>query len=360
MIADSDAELHAMPDLIGVKRKWHQAPPKHDSHYDIALSKRAKAIAAGAVEITLRQCAAMSSYRRFTGLPLPKPVLAELMLSNFIKAKKRTGEGCLEMVVACPLALIAFTEDHIAPALSVLAKLHHLLVDLLRHGNWKHVRHHHPRARLHDGIVQILIPLKKRVGVNVEFDWKRSARPMYDFSRLNRLFKPFEVVEVRVDFGHFIEKHKELIKVAHQSLKFFELLRCRSLFECPVGLSVSCVGRSGIIDLGPDRYCCDPRCQQRSCSANEAARKVLVGSHSAAYPIRPFGLRDAGKAARSTVSVSMCEGQNADDHGQQQEDDQTSLKPTALHNCCHCALSWKNEAWKGGAGIVEFYGMLGS
>lgn len=91
MIADSDAELHAMADLIGIKREWHQAPPKHDSHYDIALSRRAKAVAAGAVEITQRQCAAMSAYRRMTSLPLPKPVLAELMLSNFIKARNALG-----------------------------------------------------------------------------------------------------------------------------------------------------------------------------------------------------------------------------------------------------------------------------
>ncbi|ETR75057.1 hypothetical protein X566_20050 [Afipia sp. P52-10] len=93
MIADSDDELHAMADLIGVKRKWHQAPPAHDSHYDIALSKRAKAVAAGAVEITLRQCAAMSAYRRMTQLPLPKPHMAELMFANFIKARNELGRG---------------------------------------------------------------------------------------------------------------------------------------------------------------------------------------------------------------------------------------------------------------------------
>jgi Protein of unknown function (DUF4031) len=50
MIADSDVELHAMAAKIGVARRWHQAPPRHASHYDIALSKRAAAIAAGAGE----------------------------------------------------------------------------------------------------------------------------------------------------------------------------------------------------------------------------------------------------------------------------------------------------------------------
>lgn len=67
MIADNDNELHAMADRIGVARRWHQAPPRHDSHYDIALSKRTAAIAAGAVSITWRQAGAMTMRRRATG-----------------------------------------------------------------------------------------------------------------------------------------------------------------------------------------------------------------------------------------------------------------------------------------------------
>ncbi|KVZ18598.1 hypothetical protein WT88_29385 [Burkholderia stagnalis] len=67
MLADTDAELHAMADKIGVARRWHQAPPRHDSHYDIALSKRALAVAAGAIEITWRQAGAMAMRRRVTG-----------------------------------------------------------------------------------------------------------------------------------------------------------------------------------------------------------------------------------------------------------------------------------------------------
>lgn len=67
MIADSDEELHAMAARIGVARKWHQAPPRHDSHYDISLGCRAKAVAAGAIEITWRQCGAMNYRRRVTG-----------------------------------------------------------------------------------------------------------------------------------------------------------------------------------------------------------------------------------------------------------------------------------------------------
>lgn len=67
MLADTDEELHAMADRIGVARKWHQAPPKHDSHYDIALSKRALAVKAGARQITWREAGAMNRRRKITG-----------------------------------------------------------------------------------------------------------------------------------------------------------------------------------------------------------------------------------------------------------------------------------------------------
>jgi hypothetical protein len=65
MIADTDAELHAMADKIGVSRRWHQKPPKaSSSHYDIALSKRALAVAAGAKEITWADASLMTLLRR--------------------------------------------------------------------------------------------------------------------------------------------------------------------------------------------------------------------------------------------------------------------------------------------------------
>ena len=55
MVADTEAELHAMADLIGVDRKWYQYPHKSRyPHYDIALSKRALAVANGAQEIRWR------------------------------------------------------------------------------------------------------------------------------------------------------------------------------------------------------------------------------------------------------------------------------------------------------------------
>src|SRR3954469_1145057 len=72
MIADSDAELHAMADRIGIARRWFQG-----DHYDIALSKRALAIRFGARPITWRQCGLMAGGPRM-GWPLPaSPDIAE-------------------------------------------------------------------------------------------------------------------------------------------------------------------------------------------------------------------------------------------------------------------------------------------
>ena len=50
MWADTLPELLAMADRIGVARRWLQQPPKASwVHFDIALSKKALAIDAGAV-----------------------------------------------------------------------------------------------------------------------------------------------------------------------------------------------------------------------------------------------------------------------------------------------------------------------
>ena len=80
MIADSEQELHAMADAIGVARKWHQG-----DHYDICLSKRAKAVELGAVEITLRQAGAMSARRKRTG-ELGNPAEAEAWFRQQLKS----------------------------------------------------------------------------------------------------------------------------------------------------------------------------------------------------------------------------------------------------------------------------------
>ena len=62
MMADTDAELHAMADAIGVKRQWFQG-----DHYDVSKEMRAKAVKLGAVEVTMRQLARMRIARRRRG-----------------------------------------------------------------------------------------------------------------------------------------------------------------------------------------------------------------------------------------------------------------------------------------------------
>lgn len=54
LTADTEAELHAMADKIGVARKWYQTKASAP-HYDIALSKRSLAVQFGAIEITWRE-----------------------------------------------------------------------------------------------------------------------------------------------------------------------------------------------------------------------------------------------------------------------------------------------------------------
>jgi hypothetical protein len=84
MIADTEAELHAMADRIGVARKWHQG-----DHYDIALSKRVLAVRAGAVEITWHQCGVMAMNRR-RGNPLGTPAQAQAMIDARYREKGMT------------------------------------------------------------------------------------------------------------------------------------------------------------------------------------------------------------------------------------------------------------------------------
>jgi hypothetical protein len=59
LIADTLAELHAMAARIGVQRRWFQPCPPHSfPHYDICQTKKALALAAGAVEVDRRRLAA--------------------------------------------------------------------------------------------------------------------------------------------------------------------------------------------------------------------------------------------------------------------------------------------------------------
>ena len=59
MVADTEDELHAMADAIGLKRKWYQR-----NHYDVSESKRQLAVFHGAKEITYRELGRMIVSRR--------------------------------------------------------------------------------------------------------------------------------------------------------------------------------------------------------------------------------------------------------------------------------------------------------
>lgn len=57
MLADTEEELHAMAERLGLRREWfqnHRMP-----HYDLCQAKRAKALELGAVEIDRRKVVAL-------------------------------------------------------------------------------------------------------------------------------------------------------------------------------------------------------------------------------------------------------------------------------------------------------------
>jgi hypothetical protein len=93
MLADSDDELHTMADRIGVARRWWQSPARTSgSHYDIALSKRALAVAAGAVEITWRQASFMNMQRKLCGR-LGEPDAAEAWVKAEISRQRAANQS---------------------------------------------------------------------------------------------------------------------------------------------------------------------------------------------------------------------------------------------------------------------------
>jgi hypothetical protein len=53
MLADSSDELLAMADRIGVDRKHLQDAGTYREHFDICLTRRAAAVAAGALEVSV-------------------------------------------------------------------------------------------------------------------------------------------------------------------------------------------------------------------------------------------------------------------------------------------------------------------
>ncbi len=64
MMADTSEELLRMADRIGVQRKWIQSAGTEREHFDIAMSKRALAVQAGAIEVTRRDLGMLMLKRR--------------------------------------------------------------------------------------------------------------------------------------------------------------------------------------------------------------------------------------------------------------------------------------------------------
>ena len=64
MVADTEDELHAMAEKIGVARRWHQKAGTVHSHYDICKAKRAQAVAHGAVKVDRAGLAAVLKKKR--------------------------------------------------------------------------------------------------------------------------------------------------------------------------------------------------------------------------------------------------------------------------------------------------------
>ena len=67
LVADTTEELHALAQRIGLRREWFQEGGHALPHYDVTLSKRLLAVAAGAVEIDREQLVAMIHAHRQVG-----------------------------------------------------------------------------------------------------------------------------------------------------------------------------------------------------------------------------------------------------------------------------------------------------
>ena len=87
MIADSEKELHAMAQKIGVYRKWFQANSSYP-HYDITKGMKAKAILYGARPITWRQLGLMTGNAN-AGFGLGTPEDAEKIFKKRIADIRR-------------------------------------------------------------------------------------------------------------------------------------------------------------------------------------------------------------------------------------------------------------------------------
>ena len=74
MWADSDEELHAFADKIGLKRSWHQTSNAGLSHYDLTPNRRIVAVRLGAIQMDRADAVSdWKARRRRQNLPNPLP-----------------------------------------------------------------------------------------------------------------------------------------------------------------------------------------------------------------------------------------------------------------------------------------------
>jgi len=51
LVADTEAELHAMAGHLGLRRNWFQNNPRGTPHYDVCQATRLKALQAGVLPV---------------------------------------------------------------------------------------------------------------------------------------------------------------------------------------------------------------------------------------------------------------------------------------------------------------------
>ncbi|MEI7444502.1 MAG: DUF4031 domain-containing protein [Burkholderiales bacterium] len=84
MLADTDEELQAMAEALGLQRRW-----QHGDHYDLNEEARERAVALGAVEIGRREAAAMRAHRRVHGhLGEPTTALVWFRVSLRVRVRR--------------------------------------------------------------------------------------------------------------------------------------------------------------------------------------------------------------------------------------------------------------------------------
>ena len=87
MIADTEEELHAMAEAIGMQRRSYQG-----DHYDVPMERKRVAMEMGAREISMRALAAMVFLAR-AGQPMGEPETAVARMRAWKRQKAGAAAG---------------------------------------------------------------------------------------------------------------------------------------------------------------------------------------------------------------------------------------------------------------------------